>query len=621
MVLNIFALLFVLAIAFLNTLFGAYSGLINVFCAITALAVAFGCAEPLNGVLTGQFNLHPSYTEPLSLVLLFVITLVVLRTLTDMFLRGNVRVPRWLDLVGGGVCGFVIAQIVVGVLTVGFLMLPWGGRVAMFSGYERHPENQTYGEAPADEIDPDERRQEERVVFRRNRLWLRSDQFAVGLFELLSGGSLKGATEFATVYPDYTQWVLWSGNTVQPESLTAPIIDDKGNGVRDGLKVEAWWKPDPATLTSDIVRYRKELPTPDNERPKYEPLDYEPQEGRELLAVRLKLEQAAADRDKQNVNHRFRPTMIRLVGDVRTADGTRQPRHYVPQLLGGADPNIGDRLRIVDPDANFSVKPGADSKVDAIFEVDEGFEPRFVEYRRHARAAVSGQPAKSPPAARLAAGGAKAAEEASGKAGRGTQGSGAARFIDNVNRTMSGDTTKLPFPMRPDRLRMALDVTLEGQALVSGRLAGDRETFEAPERDRDSAITDFKRPEGKRLFQLQTKPRSAQSLAGQIMNFVGAATNQYYAIDDAGEKHGLVGYYALVKKDNRPFVELYFAPEDLSFRQMLDFKTEGVRRALTDQDDAVLGLLFAVPPGKTIVAVESQGGKLDFGTDSFKMGQ
>ena len=51
---------------------------------------------------------------------------------------------------------------------------------------------------------------------------------------------------------------------------------------------------------------------------------------------------------------------------------------------------------------------------------------------------------------------------------------------------------------------------------------------------------------------------------------------------------------------------------------MLEFKTPGIKTALQDQPDAVLGLIFVVPPGKGIVAVTSQAGKVEFG-ETFKI--
>jgi len=606
MVLNIVALVLVLGITFLHSTFGLYSGILNLMCAVTALAVAFGFYEPLNNILSGQASLPPSFTEPAALVLLFALTFLILRVISDTFLRGNLRVPMYVDWVGGAVCGFLAAQIGVGVLVVGFLMLPWGGRVLMFSRYERDPENRTYRDA--DDIPREVRGQDERIAFRRNHLWLRSDEFAVGLFSMLSRGSLRGTTTLASVYPDFTEWVFWSGNTIQHESFTSPLRDEKGDGFRDGLKVESWWQQT-ERLTQDETRYRKTLPTKMAAKPPYEALDFKVQPGHKLLGMRLALQRASADRDKQSAYHRFRPSMIRLVGDTQLPDGTLEPREYVPQLVGGADPALGTSLRVVDIDNNLGLPAAGATPIDVYFEVDERFEPRFAEYRRHARAAVTkAQLAKSPPGERLAAAGGEAAP-AAGK----EKATGPARFIDTTNRQFTGERDRLPFVMRLDRLRPMLEVQLEGTSMVSGRIAADRGSLEAPEKEAEQNVSQFKAPEGKRIFQVQVKPRKAKSFLGQVMDFAGSVTNQYQCYDETGTPYPLVGYYAIVKKGDQDYVELAYLPDDPSFRGMLDFKDAAVRKALQDQDNAVLGLIFLVPPGKGIAAVGSQGGRIDFG--------
>ncbi len=600
MILNLAALALVLGITFLHSLFGLYSGLINLFCSITALAVTFGFAESLNEVLTGKFGLHSSWTEPLAFVLLFVVTLLVLRQLADRLLRGNVRIPMYPDWGGGAVCAFVNAQIAVGMMVIGFLMLPWGGRVLMFSRYERDVDGR---------VDP----LTERVEFHRNSLWLRSDEFAVGLAKLLSGGSLKGKTNFARVYPDYTEWVFWSGNTVQHESITAPLRDEgHESSWNNGLQVERWWEQT-TPLDSEDTRYREEQPSRERKEPRYAPQAYEPQEGNQLIGMRLILKRAAADRHDRSSAHRFRPSMIRLVGDVKllgVPDDPGRPRQYIPQIIGGADGRIPERLRIVDLDANFSL-PGEDTPIDVYFEVEEGFEPRFVEYRRHARCAVTaGDYAETPPSGRLTA-----APMATPTGRRGARGRGPARFIDTVNRRESGDRDRLPFAMNLNRLG---DVDLSGERMVRGRIMGDRSGLQSGDR----RLKYLAIPSGRRIFQLQTRARQAQSVLGQAMNFAGSVTNQYRAVDNTGERHALAGYYAIVERDGQEYLELFFTPDPAAegFNGMLDFKTDGIRRALRDQDDAVLGLIFVVPPESTIESISVGGaGTLNFGSSGFKM--
>ena len=273
MALNICALLLVVGITFMNSIFGLFSGLINAFCAIIAAVVALGYSEALNDLITKQTGLHPSYSEPVCLIVLFIITLVALRLAVDKGIRGNVRIPMYLDWGGGAVAGIVIGQICVGILLLGVMMLPFGGRVMQYQRYERDEDN-----------DVDDRGY---VEFRRNSIWLRSDKFTTGLVNVLSNGSLRGKTTLASVYPDYPEWVSWSSNTVQPESITAPSRV-KGDGFETGLRVAMWWEP----KGSVEGRYRKEVPTRENKDPQYTRKVYTPEAGMKLIAVQLGMDQS-----------------------------------------------------------------------------------------------------------------------------------------------------------------------------------------------------------------------------------------------------------------------------------------------------------------------------------------
>ena len=138
----------------------------------------------------------------------------------------------------------------------------------------------------------------ERAQFEHKSVWLKPDQFTAGLFNVLSGGSLRNKTVFASVYPDFSEWVFWSGNTVQHESTTAPFRDSsKGDGFGEkGLKVQSWWEHS----GSLEVAYRAPLPQKDSYGPEmeFETIDYEAEANRRLIGMRLGLRKAAADADE-----------------------------------------------------------------------------------------------------------------------------------------------------------------------------------------------------------------------------------------------------------------------------------------------------------------------------------
>ncbi len=584
MAFNLVSLVLVLAVTFMHSIFGFFSGLINVFCSVAAIAITFGFYEALNDFITKSFGLHPGYTEPICFIALFVISMAVLRALADNYIRGNVKLPMAVDLAGAGVCGFINAQLFVGMLVLGVLMLPIGGRVLGFSAWERNEYN---------EQDPDH---PQLTKFDRNHLWLRSDEFAAGLFKLISGGSMRGTTAFASVYPNFSEAVFFSTNTVQPESTPSPFRKDKGrdaDGFEKGLRVEGWWEE------SDPIegRYRKEVPTKRYPQPDYERVEFKPAPGMKLIVTRLHLDRTAADRDKRTSMHLFRPTMIRLVGET----GSGVPQQYVPRILANADRQLTGGHRIVDYDNNFSLPADGEDRIYAYFEVDQDFKPAFVEYRRHARAAVPAQPEEDPEVVLTLAG-----ETRGRRTGR-----GGSRTFGRILEGGSGDSQRLPFVMMRRAFQGSGEVTLDGREFVSGRIFGSRSRLEHS--GEEPRVSDFKVPEGMRLMQIRYKPKRVRSVVGQVFNFVGQL-NQYSIIDKNANPYPLVGYYAIVNRGRGgEYIELFYAggpddPLNVSYNRMLDFK-EFKRNEINDLDDTIVGLLFLVPPDMEFRRVENQTGE------------
>src|SRR5262249_20389524 len=219
MILQLTCFLLVLAITFMHSIFGFFSGMLNLFCTIVAVCVSLGFYDSVSAGVIKATELDPSYTEPICLIALFLLALTGLRFAADNLIRGNVHVPPWMDWTGAGICGLLNAQLTVGMLAIAVMMLPLGGRVLMFDRYER----------------TDEKDNGDAAKFERKSLWTRPDEMTIGLFKLLSGGSLKGDLAFASVYPDFTDNVFFSTNTVQPESSVSPYRDKKGDGFSKGI--------------------------------------------------------------------------------------------------------------------------------------------------------------------------------------------------------------------------------------------------------------------------------------------------------------------------------------------------------------------------------------------------
>ncbi|MBW7906134.1 MAG: hypothetical protein LC135_16785 [Phycisphaerae bacterium] len=581
MALNLISLILVLLITFMQTVFGFFSGIINLGCTIVAALIAFGFFEPVAGLLAKSF--HPAYAEPTALLLLFVLSLTGLRVAADNLIRGNVTLPAAVDWAGAGVLGFINAQICVGVMVICVLMLPIGGRVLMFSRYERQP----------DEKHPD---RPDLAFFERRALWLRSDDFTVWLVNQLSAGSMSSQTSLASVYPSFTDWVFFTNNTVQWESTPAVYRDKKGDGTKDGLAVQNWWEQ-----TEPVAaRYRADVPTRDKPYPPFSTdKPVAPLPGNKFVVTRLELRPSAADRDGGILAHLFRPTMIRLVGD---GPGGR-PMQVTPIILANVEHRISGKPRIVEPDNNFRLSVD-ENVIDAYFETPQEFKPRFVEYRRHARAALrQAEPqylAKAaPPLPPLLSPEERAQVQASG----------AFRFIDAIEHGRTGDVDNLPIKMSVASIRRA-GGELSGRMFKSGRIVGEVARLEPQLGDEE--VEKIKIPDGGyRLFQLQYYPKKALTLAGQVFNYVALNVNQYKCASESGETYPLAGYYAIVQRGDRRHIELYYTgvppSEPSGFYGTLNFTS--IQSAELQAEGTVLGLLFIVKGGEVITSVSNQNGQ------------
>ncbi len=592
MILQIFALAFVIGITAMQSMHGLFSGMIMVFCSIVAAVAALGFFEPLVGLASN--HIHPSYAAPGALVVVFILTLVILRVLADNLIRGNIRLPKYVDMGGAAVCGFISAQICVGMLMMGMLLLPMGGRAMMYSAYEERSEPGPDG----------------RPEFKRVKFWLRSDAFTASLVSMLSNGSLRAESAFADVYPDFPQWVAWSGNTVQVHTYTAPTRD-KGDGFK-ALTVAKWWEQN----ESVEARYRAEDPRR-TIAAVYVDDTYElKSSGNRLIGVTLDMGDAILDRNAEGrqAMHRFRPTMLRIVGKIRS-----RPVQYFAQIIGNADDKAGGPLRIANMDNNFATKAkeGSTTTIDAYFEVDRDFTPAFVEYRRFARAALTGKPGgESGDDGDQAGANTGGTIRGSGRgSGRGSQSSsGIMRFVDVVDEQNSGDIDDLPFSLnRNEAASGGENPEFEGRLFVSGRIFGDRSQLRGVG---PGSVRKMKIPDGFRICQIRYSPKKARSLAGRVFNTVSRTVNQYQAVDDNGDKHNLSGYYAIVKRGSTERFELFFtggpdSSEAIAYGFMLNFKD--IRPSeLTARDDAVLGLIFLVPKGVTITGIQNRGrGKVE----------
>jgi len=135
MLLGILTLLFMLLVGYAylrEGVFTAFTMCCNVF---IAGLVAFNFWEPLADMLDPTFGgsvLH-GYEDAIVLVLLFIVTLGVLRSITNLLSRTQIRFPVGFQQGGGAFFGLITGYLISGFLVCVFQTLPWHENFMNFS--------------------------------------------------------------------------------------------------------------------------------------------------------------------------------------------------------------------------------------------------------------------------------------------------------------------------------------------------------------------------------------------------------------------------------------------------------------------------------------------------------
>jgi hypothetical protein len=326
----------------------------TMFAAIIALLVAFNFYEIMAEQLLSRGH-GGQWAQPVCLLLLFVITLVLLRAGCDQIVGANIEFGSIAKQIVAVVCGFFVGLIISGTLIVILTMSPLSPSMP----YERFPI--------------------EGAKLNAGRLGLHKslkvDDFACGLFNVVSKGSLSSKKSFDVYHADFLNQLHINRRSVGEERGGVPIIAGKKsiivpskNGVRineddltivrAGVKSGSIQKDGAALGTSSISL------TP----------------GQFRLVCKKKAE----------------------VSDVRGSAIAIYPLQY--QQLGMAVRNQTDEDSKVDLDENIAFnskqfitkKAGRAAWMDLIFKVPSGYQGMFLEFRNNAIVKLSKPVAESP---------------------------------------------------------------------------------------------------------------------------------------------------------------------------------------------------------------------------------
>ncbi len=175
MVLILLALALLIGIAFFQVIQGLFGALIMAILTVLSAIVALGYYEQLAEMI---YEHQPAHADAAALIALFVIPLLTLRIVFDMFVRGNVVLGVWADRIGGGILGLITGSVTVGILMIAMQMLPFGPSMFTYRPFDDSLQR-------ASSLAP-----------------FYCDEFTAGLMKMVSAGSLAGETAFGDSHDD-----------------------------------------------------------------------------------------------------------------------------------------------------------------------------------------------------------------------------------------------------------------------------------------------------------------------------------------------------------------------------------------------------------------------------------
>ena len=220
------AWLLVIAIAYYQSRHGLFSAVIMSLLTTICAVFALGSYEWLAVKLYADL---PAFADASSLTACFVLPLLALRLTFDKVITGNAPLDVWPDRIAGGVLGFYLGTVMVGVLIIIVQMLPLGTDIIGYKPYDN-------------------------ALQRADRIYC--DEFALGLLNV--AGGLSSGRDISENHDDLLRELFCARNTAglngrvdtPPKALSIPNAYTPG---------KAWAKvidhdtlPEKPALTSEV---------------------------------------------------------------------------------------------------------------------------------------------------------------------------------------------------------------------------------------------------------------------------------------------------------------------------------------------------------------------------------
>src|SRR5690242_19808645 len=124
---------------------------------------------------------------------LFTLIYVILRTVLDKVIPGNIRLPNLVDRVGGGAIGLVAAVFTTGVIALAAQMMPFGPAVGGYTRYETEerpevtiPSSRSGGQQRTADVNT-QLTEDTFVAEKKKSLLLPVDDLVLGFVNMVSG--------------------------------------------------------------------------------------------------------------------------------------------------------------------------------------------------------------------------------------------------------------------------------------------------------------------------------------------------------------------------------------------------------------------------------------------------
>lgn len=616
---SLFSTVLVLAITFYQGLQGLFSGLINCILAVLSAAVAFGFHENL--YVAFLQDRQPDYGRAVALVGIFVVTLLILRTIFDALIQGNVHFQLYVDRAGGGLFGLITAMIIVGTLTIGFQMLPFPPDFMGFSRYTvRNADNQevAWVSSDKDKRYPLGDQDWSTLKVARNRTWLNPGGFTTSLVSVLSSNALRGRDDvtFAELYPDYLAYIFNAkANPLGPSRLTAES---------DALRVLGHWT---AGKTDVMVRQR----VTQNDKKTIKLKRAEPAEsGMRYFVVRVALDKG---KDEGGDVIRFTPSQVRLIAREKAGKPLKE---YILAAISEEAPAAKGALVQVYSFEGIARQEKPNNEMDFAFLVpdDKEFKPEFLEFKMNTRVEVTPQQdwsdkPRTPPGVKPPKGGTAPRPSNTGNGGGNTDSTGSGgRTGSGIRPTADGELPKTQgrvAVLGPARVvvvddKLPFDKPLTnyggGEVEVSGGTLKGAHDVVAP-LDADFNPTDgtnqpierFEAPDGKRVVQVSVPRLMAGSTLGKALSFARENVGDFYLKADGGKEFRPVGVFAMADVSGEKVFEMTYL-NDLERDNARIPKFKKIKGADLTGTYALV-YIFHVPPGTKPTEVHTGGQPVD----------